>query len=138
MTAPLILITTYAIKDGELEAFTQFVGGLLDVLEAEDPRALAINAYLNPDGTEAGIILVMPNADSIKQYWRGLHQHTGRTLGKLVEDPTSVQIYGAMGDLMLERTRHSAGSGVASVMPEHLGGFTRLERRGEMNRGSGD
>jgi hypothetical protein len=69
----------------------------------------------------------MPDADSIKQYWRVVHQHTGRALGQFLEDPSSVQIYGATGDLHLPRTRHSAGSGVAvSVMPESLGGFTRL------------
>lgn len=127
MTTPLIFITSYAIKEGELERFRQFVRGLLEVLEADAPNALAINAYLNADGTEAAIVQLMPDADSIKHYWRVVHQQTGRMLGRLVENPTSVQIYGSPGDVMLEPTRHSAGSGViVSVMAEHVGGFTRL------------
>jgi hypothetical protein len=127
MTAPVIFVTTYAIKAGELEEFRQFVRELLEVLEANDRRTLAINAYLNADGTEAAIVQIMPDADSIKDYWRIVHQRTGRTLAELVENPTSVQIYGAPRGLMLERTRHSVESGVAvSVKPEHLGGFVRL------------
>ena len=134
MTSPLIFITTYAIRQGDLEEFRLFVRGLLDVLEANEPRALAINAYLDADGTEASIVLIAPDADAIKRYWRVVHQHTGRTLGQVVENPTSVQIYGATGDLMLERTRHSPESGVAvSVMPESLGGFTRLGLAGTSN-----
>jgi hypothetical protein len=127
MMAPVTFITTYAIKAVELEEFRQFVRGLLEVLGDKDRRTLAINAFLNADRTEAAIVQIMPDSDSIKDYWRIVHQHTGRTLSQLVENPTSVQIYGAPGGLMLERTRHSTESGVAvSVKPEHLGGFVRL------------
>lgn len=105
----------------------KFVRGLLDLLEANEQRALAINAYFSADGSDAAIVQITPDADAIRQYWRLVHQHTGRTLGRFVENPTSAQIYGATGDLMLERTRHSAEAGVAlTVMPEHLAGFTRL------------
>ena len=134
MTNPLIFITTYPVKPGELDEFKLFIGRLLDALEANEPRALAINAYLAADGTEASIVLIVPDADAIKRYWRVVHQHSGQTLGSLVENPTSVQIYGAMDDLMLERTRHSAGSGVTvSAMPGSIGGFTRLGLTGTSN-----
>ena len=130
MTGPCIFITTYAIKEGQLEGFREFVDGLLGVLEANMPRAYAINAYLSPDGTEASIVQITPDANAIKDYWRAVHQQTGRALERFVESPKGVQIYGATGDFMLERTRHSAGSGVAvSVMPEHLGGFSRMGER---------
>lgn len=45
MTAPLTFITTYALKSGELEEFREFVRGLLDPVEANEPRALAINGF---------------------------------------------------------------------------------------------
>jgi hypothetical protein len=37
MTTPLIFITTYAIKEGKLQRFMQFVRGLIDVLEGDEP-----------------------------------------------------------------------------------------------------
>lgn len=127
MGAPFIFINTYPIKEGQLEGFRQFLQELFEFLEANEPRVLAINAYVNEDGTEATIVQVHPDADSLKDYWRAVHKHTGRALEQYVEAPTSVQVYGAPSEIVLERTRHSAGSGVAvSVKPEHLGGFTRL------------
>lgn len=134
MAAPIILIATYAIDEGKLDGFRQFLRELTDVLEASMPRLLAINAYVNADGTEAAIVQLHPDPGSMKEYWRVLHAQTGQAFGQFVERTAAVQVYGATGDVDLERTRHSARSGVAvSVMPEHLAGFTRLAPPGEVS-----
>lgn len=125
-SGPVVFITTYAIKDGELGRFQDFLRELLAALEVELPEAFAINAYINADGTEASIVQLTPDAESIKRFWRILHQHTGRSLGDLA-NTTGVQTYGPFGDIAIERTRHSAGStATVTVLPEHFGGFTRL------------
>jgi len=127
MTAPFIVIYTYAIKEGKLEGFKRFLQELFKVLEANEPRLLAINAYLNEDGTEAAIVQVHPDAGSIKHYWQVVHQHTGRAFGQFVDATTNFQVYGTPSDAILKRARQNAESGVAvNVKPEHLGGFTRL------------
>jgi hypothetical protein len=127
MTAPFILISTYAIEEGKRDGFRDFLRVLFEVLEANAPRALAVNAYISGDETEVAIVQIHQDAESIKEYWKVVHQHTGRELAQFVDAPTSTQVYGNPGDLGLARTRHSAESGVAvSVKPEHLGGFTRL------------
>ena len=125
MSGPVVFITTYAIKEGELKRFQAFLRELLDALEAEDPDALAVNAYINAEGTEASIVQVTQDAESIKRFWRILHQRIGRSLGDLA-NTTGVQVYGSLGDIALERTRHltESGAGVA-VLPRHVGGFTR-------------
>lgn len=133
MAAPFIFITTYAIDEGTLDGFRQFLRELMEVLEARVPRALAINAYVRADGTEAAIVQVHPDAASMKEYWRVLHAETGQAIGAVVERTVAMQVYGPAGDVDVERTRHSARSGVAvSVMPEHLAGFTRLASTGEV------
>jgi hypothetical protein len=127
MTAPFIVINTYAIKEGKLEGFRQFLQELFKVLEANEPRLLAVNAYVNEEGTEAAIVQVHPDAASIKQYWQVVHQHTGRALRQFIDATTTFQVYGTPSDVILKRARQNAESGVAvSVKPEHLGGFTRL------------
>ena len=126
MTAPFIVINTYAIMEGKLEEFRQFLQELFKVLEANEPRLLAINAYVNEDGTEASIVQVYPDAASIKHYWQTVHQHTGRALGQFVDATTNFQVYGTPSDVVLKRARQNAESGVAvSVKPDYLGGFTR-------------
>ncbi len=131
MAAPFILISTYPIKDGKLQDTRQFLRELFEVLEQNEPRALAINAYINGEETEVAIVQVQPDAASIKEYWKAVHQHTGRELAQFLDAPTSVQVYGEPGDHGPARTRHSAASGVAvSIKPEHVGGFTRLSAAG--------
>lgn len=126
MAGPVVFITTYAIKNGELERFQSILQDLLNTLEAEEPDALAINAYIRTDGTQASIVQLTRDVESIKRFWRILHQHTGRSLADLA-NTTGVQLYGSHGDIALERTRHSAGSdATVAVLPLHLGGFTRL------------
>lgn len=130
MPAPLIFINTYAVQEGKLMGLRRFLEELFEILEATEPRALAVNAYLNEDGTEVTIVQIHPDADAVKDYWRVVHQHTGREIGQFLEAPTSTEVFGDPGGLVLERTRHSAGAGVlVSVKPEHLGGFTRLVER---------
>jgi hypothetical protein len=125
-SGPVVFITTYAIKDGELERFQAFLGELLEALEAGEAGALAVNAYMNAGRTEASIVQLASDAESIKRFWRILHQRTGRSLDELA-NTTGVQVYGSLGDITLERTRHSAGSAASTtVMPEYFGGFTRL------------
>jgi hypothetical protein len=127
MAAPVIFISTYAIRAGTLDGLRQFLQELFGVLEQNEPRALAVNAYVNGEGTEVAIVQVHPDGASIKEYWKMVHQHTGRELAQFLDAPTSTQVYGDAGDLELARTRHSAASGVVmSVKPEHAGGFTRL------------
>jgi hypothetical protein len=127
MTAPFIVINSYAIKEGKLEGFRQFLQELFKVLEANEPRLLAINAYVNGDSTEAAIVQVYPDAASVKHYWQVVHQHTGRALGQFVDATMGFQVYGKPSDAILKRARQHAESGVTvSVKPEHLDGFTRL------------
>ncbi|MBI3972481.1 MAG: hypothetical protein HY332_14465 [Chloroflexi bacterium] len=126
MAAPFIVINTYAIKEGKLEGFRQFVPELFKILEAIEPRVLAINAYVNEDGTEATIVQVHPDAASLEHHHQVAHEHTERA-HQFLDATTSIQVYGKPSDVILKRARQLAGSGVAvSVKPEHLGGFTRL------------
>ena len=127
MAAPLILINTFALKEGKLEDFRQSLQEFFKVIEANEPRALAINAYVNEDGTEVTFVHVHPDAASMEHHHQVVHEHAGRAQQFLDAARRSIQVYGQPSDLVLEKTRQHAGSGVpVSVKPEHLGGFTRL------------
>jgi len=127
MTAPFIFISTYAIKEGQLKAFRQFLEELFGVLEPNVPGLLAINAYLDEKGTEAAIVQVHTDVASMKEYWKVLHQHTGRDIAQYVDATTSTDVFGDPSGVVLERTRHSASAGIRlTVKPESLGGFTRV------------
>ena len=126
MVAPFIVITTFTIKEGKLEGFKQFLQELFKVIEVNEPRLLAINAYVNEDSTEVTFVRVYPDAASTEDH-KKVHEHTERARREFLDATTSIQVYGKPNDVLLKNARQLAGTGVdVSVKPEHLGGFTRL------------
>jgi hypothetical protein len=129
MGGPFIFINSFAIKDGRLDDLKEFLGEFFRVIETNEPRLLAINAYANEQGTEVTFIQVHPDAASLEHHQRVVHQHAGRTLAQFIDATTSFQIYGTPSDVVLTRARQHAASGVpVTVKPHYLGGFTRLPR----------
>ena len=127
MTTPFIVIRTFTIKEGKLEGFKQFLRELFKFIETNEPRLLAINAYVNEDGTEVTFIQVHPDAASMELHEKVAHEYTERARREFLGATRSLQVYGKPSDVLLERTRQLAGTGVPlSVKPEDLGGFTRL------------
>jgi hypothetical protein len=125
----VIYIATYAIREGELERFRQFLHDVLEQLEANEPGAISADAYVADDGRQAAVVLRGTDTDSIRNYWRVVHQHTGRALQQFA-DPTAVQVYGPSAGIAPER-RHGAGAdGTLTVMSEYVGGFFRLSGEG--------
>ncbi len=132
MAAPFIVIRTFTIKEGKLEGFKQFLREFFKIIEANEPRLLAVNAYVNEDGTEATFVLVHPDAASMELHEKVAHEHTERARREFLDAATSVQVYGKPGDVVLEKTKQLARTGVPlSVKLGHLGGFTRLSARAD-------
>jgi hypothetical protein len=131
MAAPFIVIRTFTIKPGRLEGFRQFLGEFFKIIEAKEPRLLALNAYVNDDGTEATFIHVNPDAASMEFHEDVAHEHIEHARSQFLGTTTSLHVYGKPGDLILEKTRQLSAKGIPlSVKPEHLGGFTRLAGTG--------
>jgi hypothetical protein len=127
MAAPLIVINTYAIKAGQLEGFRHFLLQRFKILEAKEPRVLAVQAYVNEAGTEATVVQVYQDSASMERHEQMAHAHSEWAQRHFLDATTSIQVYGKPNDVVLEKTRQWAKSGVTvSVKPEHLGGFTRL------------
>src|SRR5262245_54952636 len=100
MDAPLIVVDTYAVKEGQLDGLKQFLRDLFGFLEQSVPGLLSVNAFLSADGTEAAVVRVHADAGSLPGYWRALHQHTGQELRQFVT-PTGTQAYGELEDAVL-------------------------------------
>jgi hypothetical protein len=127
LAGPFVHIATYAIGEGQLEGLRQFLPQFFEIIEANEPRLLAVNAFVNEDGTEATFIELHPDAASMEHHARVGHEHTARAFARFVGATTSIQIYGEPSDVVLARARQHAASGVPVIVkPEHLGGFTRL------------
>jgi len=126
MPGPFIFIATNRLKTGKLDAERQRVPGLVDFIEANEPRLIAFNEYVNEEGTEVGVVQVHPDTDSFELHMGVVRERAARAYDETLEGTTSIQVFGTPTGTILEMLRRSAGDGVQYTLKQHhLGGFTR-------------
>jgi hypothetical protein len=129
MTGPFIFMTKSKIREGKLEDFKRALREMAEFVEANEPRVVAFEAYLNDDGTEATGVQVHPDADSMAFHMQVAFEKIAGFDQYL--DTQSVEVYGVPNDAVLGMMKQIgeqafAGSTMAvSVRTNPVGGFTR-------------
>src|SRR6266446_5074500 len=126
MHSPFIFIATNRLKAGQLERERKRVPGLVEFIEASEPRLIAFNEYVNDAGDEVTVVQIHPDAASMEAHMEIVRERAQQAYAETLEATVRVQVFGRPTDAILEALRRQAGSGVGvSVNGEHLGGFTR-------------
>jgi biotin carboxylase len=126
MSGPFIFIATNRLKERKLEEERRRVPGLCDFIEANEPRLIAFNEYVNEDGTEVTVVQIHPDADSMEFHMNVVRERAERAYAETLDATTRIEVYGTPSEAVLEMLRQQAGSGVSlTVRRRHLGGFTR-------------
>jgi hypothetical protein len=60
MSSPFIFIATNRLKAGRLDRERERVPGLVEFIEASEPRLIAFNEYVNEGGDEVTVVQVHP------------------------------------------------------------------------------
>ena len=130
MAGPFIFIATNKLKTGKLEAERGRVPGLVDFIQANEPRLVAFNEYANDEGTEVSVVQVHPDADSFEFHMGVVRERASRAYEETLDATTGIQVFGTPTETIFEMLRQAAGTGVQyTVKPHHLGGFVRSESR---------
>jgi hypothetical protein len=109
VSGPFIFIATNRLKPGKLAAERERVPGLVDFIEANEPRLIAFNEYVNEDGTEVAVVQIHPDADSMRFHMGVVAERAAVAYAETVEATTSVQVFGMPSDAILEMLEHQAG-----------------------------
>ena len=126
MSGPFIFIATNRLKPGKLADEKKRVPDLVDFVEANEPRLIAFNEYVNDDGTEVAVVQIHPDADSLAFHMRIIAERAAAAYAETIDATTSLQVYGMPSNAVIEMLERQAGVGVPlTVKPSHLGGFTR-------------
>lgn len=120
MPEPIVFISHFKVKQGKLDGFKQYFREGASVLEAEKPRTVAFLAYLNEKGTEATIVHVFPDAESMDLHVQGADERSAGAYEFM--EPAGFDIYGTPSDHVLGMMREAS----LALQPQHLGGFLRL------------
>src|SRR5712664_3480611 len=130
MAGPFIFIATNRLKAGRLEAERGRVPGLVDFIEANEPRLIAFNEYVNDEGSEVAVVQVHPDTASFEFHMGVVRERASRAYEETLDATTSIQVFGEPTETILEMLRRAAGEGVQfAVKRHHLGGFIRPDTR---------
>jgi hypothetical protein len=130
MAGPFIFIATNKLKTGKLEAERRRVPGLVEFIEANEPRLIAFHEYANDEGTEVAVVQVHPDTDSFESHMGVVRERASRAYEETLDATASIQVFGTPTETILEMLRRAAGGGVQyTVKQHHLGGFTRSDSR---------
>ena len=126
MSSPFIFIATNRLKPGALDRERKRVPGLVEFIEANEPRLIAFNEYVNEAGDEVTVLQVHPDAASMEVHMEIVRDRAMEAYAETLDATVRVQVFGEPTEAILELLRQQAGAGVEiSVNGEHLGGFTR-------------
>ena len=128
MQGPLIFIATNRLKPGRLDGERARVPDLVEFVEANEPRLIAFNEYVN----EAGDEVRLSRFTQTPPPWRRILRLLPRARAAYAEtlDATvRIQVFGQPSEEMLAALKQQAGEGVEIALhTEHLGGLhSRLQ-----------
>ena len=102
------------------------VPGLVEFIEANEPRVIAFNEYVSEAGDEVTVVQIHPDAASMEAHMGIVRDRAQEAYAETLDATVRIQVFGRPTDEILEALRQQAGNGVEiSVNGEHLGGFTR-------------
>lgn len=127
MSAPLIYISAYRVKEGKRKQFEQYYKRIMAIVETNEPQIIAFHAFLNEDGTEMTSIQVHPDTASMDFHMQVLRENWDESFSEfsqMVElDGIRVEYYGTPPASALEM---DIQGGVDPILkPLHIAGFTR-------------
>jgi len=126
VNGPFIFIATNRLKPGKLDDERRRVPGLVEFVQAKEPRLLAFNEYVDDEGSEVAVVQVHADAESMAIHLEAVAERAARAYAETLEATTGIQVFGTPSNPVIEMLRRQAGSGVPlNVKPHHLGGFVR-------------
>ena len=125
MSGPFVYIGAFTIKSGRADEARQALRRLVAVVEANEPRVVSFNAYLDEQGTKVSVVQVHPDADSMALHMKVVANHLGGAF-EYLEATESEQIFGRPTASLAALLEQWTDPGVSVTrMPIHVAGFTR-------------
>ena len=126
MSKPIAFISNLRIKEGKLDMFKEAFPQVAEEIKTDKPGTVAFLAYTNEDGTEATVVHVFPDGESMALHLQGAGERAKRSAEWL--QAIRWEIYGDPGDEVMEEMKKFAASGIAmTVKPHSVGGYIRFK-----------
>lgn len=126
MSAPIVFISTFRIKEGELDAFKEHFRGNVPGMEASKPGTAVFYGYLNEADTQLKIVHMFPDAEAMDAHVEGVDERAKKAFEFI--EPLRWDVYGSPSDNAMEPIRQAAQMSGAElvVYPSPLAGYAHL------------
>lgn len=124
MSGPFIWVGTYKIKPGKVEEARKRIQELTDLVEANEPRLIAFNFYVDQDNERTTCVQVHPDAASMAFHLQVIADHLS-SAGEWLEKAEATEAYGAPPEGLIEGERRWIDPRSLRLMPNHEAGFVR-------------
>ena len=127
MSGPVVFVSHFAVKEGRVEELRTLAAEIETQLREDKPGTLAYLMYLDEDGSRFTVAHCFPDAEAMDRHFEGSEARTAAAFEVMA--PQGWEIYGRPSDAALATMREGAeATGVPlTVLPEHIGGFLRLQ-----------
>jgi hypothetical protein len=127
MSEPVVFISHFEVRGGALPDLKRHSADVMARLREDKPQTVLFLAYLDEEGTEVSFLHAFPDADAMDAHFEGVQERVAAAYQYL--EPRGWEIYGQPNESAMETMRQSAAAAGVSltVLPDHLGGFLRLQ-----------
>ena len=125
MSAPLIVISTFRVKEGKFEDLDRYYKKITEIVKANEPQLIAFHGFLNKDRTEMTSIQVHPDTDSLDFHMQVLRDNWDESFGEYGQmlEVIRVEYLGKPPESSLEMDMQ--GDLNVNLKPLYITGFTR-------------
>jgi hypothetical protein len=130
MSDPIVIIDSSEIREGKLEELKTAINDLVDFVEANEPRPIAYNVYLDEAGVRMTVVQVHPDSGSMELHMK-VAAPAFRRFAELINLST-MDVYGEPSHDLLEQMRQKVqllGNAHVAVHRRHAG-FARFGNDG--------
>jgi hypothetical protein len=126
MSQPIVFISHFQVKSGDLDDYRRLTDQVTRQLEAERPRTAAFLHYLNPEASRVTIVHVFPDAAAMDLHAEGAADRSKVAFQYVT--PLGWEIYGPASDTAIAAIRQAAKAADVdlTMAAQHLAGFLRF------------
>lgn len=128
MSQPLIFISTNRLKEGQREAYQQWLADFIPFCEEREPDLQAFYVYFDDDGEHVTGVQVHANPQSMLTHMAVTREHISAGYADYLEETESIQVFGEPTDEMLAMMEQIASTGTPISINRPHNGFNRFPR----------
>ena len=125
MSEPLIVISTFRVKEGKFEDLERYYKKISEIVKANEPQLIAFHGFLNKERTEMTSIQVHPDTASLDIHMQVLRDNWDESFGDYGQmlEVIRVEYLGTPPESSLAMDMQ--GDWSVSLKPLYVTGFTR-------------